>query len=161
MSIESPRGRSRSPAALRAGPTLFFYRASVGPNYGVGPIDYHPAIAPSGLESGRVVIIPANYGLDGGADVDPYHRMEPWAERVILSKREYPVPTNPYGPESAPMWNLLNPPTTFGLRVITPAETAAMGQAQVRNVQAPATPASLSSATLAAAGGGGGGGVGK
>lgn len=151
MNIASPRGPVVDRAALPAGPFVWFHRAAAGPNYGVGPPEQSPGWTPSGLTRGRVVMVPANFGLAGGTDVDPVHRDERWPLRIVLSRIEYPAPTNPYGPEGTPMWNALPPQQGFGWWVRSPESEAVGGQVGVQDVQSPAVYVEPTQATLAAA----------
>lgn len=102
---------------LPSGPDMWLTQAANGPNYGVGPPEYGPDIIPTGLESGRTIQVPANYGSMGG-----YDRPLGWDNQRELGWWEFPAPKNN---DNRPQWNVLPPQLTYGLRVMGAKQVAA------------------------------------
>lgn len=111
---------------LQPGPYQPLALAALGPNYGKGE-PYQPSWIPNWLNPGEVAVIPANYGQQGGS--------------IGWQSRYLDIIGNPLEPARLthkPQWNVLIPPVTFNLAVLTAQQLATFENAQ--NVQAPQIP---------------------
>lgn len=111
---------------LAPGPFNAMYRAAEGPDFSEGT-PYIPHWHPNALSVGRYVVIPANFGQQGGS--------------VGYANRKLDIIGNPLEPTSLqhkPVWNVLIPSINWNLRVLTAQQLASFENAQ--NVQAPQVP---------------------
>lgn len=115
---------------LAPGPYLPLDRTAVGPDWSEGS-PYFVKWHPNALSVGRVVQQPANFGQQGGA--------------VGYRKMALNIIGNPLEPTSLPhkpVYNVMIPPVTFNLAVMTKQQLATFENSN--NVQAPQLPLTFS-----------------
>lgn len=100
-------------AILAPGPFNAANRAANGPNYGEGE-PYFPDWKVSELREGRVLVIPANYGQDGG---------QIGYNRIRLNQIGNSL--EPTSLQHRPLWNILTPTINWHLEVLTKQQLAA------------------------------------
>ena len=120
---------------LAPGPFQPFGSGAVGPDYSEGQ-PFIPWWIPNNLSPGKVVVVPANYGQEGGMT-----RYEARTNR----NRDVVNASNPRYPSSLthrPVWNILIPSINWHLHVLTKQQLQTFENAQ--NIQAPQVPMTFS-----------------
>lgn len=115
---------------LAPGPFQPLSRAAEGPNFSEGS-PFFAKWHPNALEVGRTIVLPANFGQQGGA--------------VGYRNRTVDLIGTPLEPTSLqhrPVWNVLTPALTYNLAVMTKQQLATFENSN--DVQAPQIPLAFS-----------------